>query len=194
MNQTLEFANTEPLPNGWFQFTMQTTLAPDSPVWQLRIQQVAVYPLWPLADSTNSWLACCATSPENIPDQPATVRAIDTASPGKGAKTMVLASDEGLLQAIAWLAAHRSSLEQGEVLVLADWNTTLPFQPQPSLMVLPHLPHEVTASISLLEDWKIPARFASRHWRPGFFEGSARTLAAPYMAEGWQPLVFTATT
>lgn len=61
-------------------------------------------------------------------------------------------------------------------LVFIQGNGDFPFAPHPSKMLIPYLPSDVTASIPLLEDWKIPHRLANLEEKPGCFHGTVETL------------------
>ncbi len=52
-----------------------------------------------------------------------------------------------------------------------------PFSAQPSQIIIPGLPTEVTATMPLMEDWNIPCRLASLQGYPGVHEGYVTDLA-----------------
>lgn len=64
---------------------------------------------------------------------------------------------------------------------ILDLNPPLPFQPQPSRVMISGLPADVIAALPLLEDWHIPSRIAGPALdHPGCFTGAAVDLA-----RGW---------
>jgi len=56
-----------------------------------------------------------------------------------------------------------------------------PFTSQPSQIIIPGLPGEVTATMPLMEDWNIPCRLASLQGYPGVYEGYVTELARHWL-------------
>jgi len=57
-----------------------------------------------------------------------------------------------------------------------------PFTAQPSQIIIPGLPAEVTATMPLMEDWNIPCRLASLQGYPGVHEGYVTDLARHWLS------------
>jgi dihydroorotate dehydrogenase electron transfer subunit len=67
-------------------------------------------------------------------------------------------------------------------LVLLDVES-LPFKPQPSLLLLEEMPAGVIAAIPLLDNWKIASRLASESGAVGCFEGNVSEFATYWLAQ-----------
>src|ERR1700722_18226857 len=57
-------------------------------------------------------------------------------------------------------------------LVLLGSDTSFPFRPRPSVIIVPGIPTGVIACMPLLEEWGIASRLASTLDLPGCFEGA----------------------
>lgn len=66
-------------------------------------------------------------------------------------------------------------------LVLMGSEIPFPFQPRPSRIMVPGIAPGVIASMSLLEDWGIPSRLASRQDLPGCHDGFVTELADTWL-------------
>jgi len=56
-----------------------------------------------------------------------------------------------------------------------------PFKAQPSEFIIPGIPHGVTATLPLLEEWNIPCRLTSTQGYSGCFEGYVTDLARHWL-------------
>ena len=66
-------------------------------------------------------------------------------------------------------------------LVLLGSDTSFPFRPRPSVIIVPGIPTGVIACMPLLEEWGIASRLASTADLPGCFEGTVTALAEAWL-------------
>lgn len=76
-----------------------------------------------------------------------------------------------------YLAEHMKKNSGLQPLVIMGSEVPFPFKTQPSQILINGMPHDVIATMSLLEDWGIPCRLASLQGYPGCFEGYVTDLA-----------------
>jgi len=62
------------------------------------------------------------------------------------------------------------------IILVADAVPQPAFKLQPSRIYSSLFPAEVTASLGLLDDWQVCARFANKNWQPGCFLGGVEEL------------------
>jgi dihydroorotate dehydrogenase electron transfer subunit len=67
-------------------------------------------------------------------------------------------------------------------LVLLGSDTSFPFRPRPSVIIVPGIPTGVIACMPLLEEWGIASRLASTADLPGCFEGTVTALAHAWLS------------
>jgi dihydroorotate dehydrogenase electron transfer subunit len=67
-------------------------------------------------------------------------------------------------------------------LVLLGSDTSFPFRPCPSVIIVPGIPTGVIACMPLLEEWGIASRLASTADLPGCFEGTVTALADAWLS------------
>ena len=67
-------------------------------------------------------------------------------------------------------------------LVLLGSDTSFPFRPRPSVIIVPGIPTGVIACMPLLEEWGIASRLASTADLPGCFEGTVTALADAWLS------------
>ena len=90
----------------------------------------------------------------------------------------------GQLDSLAELLFLADQLRQQpnriKLLLLLEAHGELPFQPQPSRIIVPDLPSWVIAALPLCEDWGIPSRIA-RADAAGCYDGSVSALAEQWL-------------
>ncbi len=90
---------------------------------------------------------------------------------------LLLCSETSLAGAIHQIHLWRASKQLPKNLfVIAEIQNNAPFKLQPSRIFSSLLPAEATATIALLDDWGIVARFVNENWRPGCFQGKLGEL------------------
>ncbi len=67
-------------------------------------------------------------------------------------------------------------------MVILGSEVPFPFQPRPSEIMIPGMPHGVIAAVPLLEDWGIPSRLASKAGFPGTFDGYVTDVARAWLS------------
>ncbi len=96
-----------------------------------------------------------------------------------GPRALLLGSVEGFASLVFLADVLRGLRPRVKSLLLFELSGSLPFQRQPSRIIVPGLPAWVIAAIPLLEDWGVPSRLAAS--LPGCFEGEW----ASWPAAGW---------
>jgi dihydroorotate dehydrogenase electron transfer subunit len=68
-----------------------------------------------------------------------------------------------------------------EPLIILGSEVPFPFKAQPSKIMVPGVPAEVTAAMPLLDDWGMASRLASLQGYPGVFDGYVTDLARTWL-------------
>ncbi len=174
MTHRLSITQAETVAHGWTQFVWTGVDLPNGHWWLAHTDTGPIFLLWPVA---SGWLCCSPETEGRLHGQQAQLSGRTMPSPTSVA-TAILARGADILAALALIAYWRTQPDTGPMMVIGEWSQNLPFQLQPSRFLIPNLPPEVTASIGLLEDWSIPARFCANTWLPGTYEGSLKALVS----------------
>ena len=81
--------------------------------------------------------------------------------------TALLSVNDGVFSLIAWLFHYRHLFNPAKLRAFCASDRPLAFRPQPSPYLTPELPPYVTASIPLLDDWRIVSRLFHPAGLPG---------------------------
>jgi dihydroorotate dehydrogenase electron transfer subunit len=128
-----------------------------------------------LSDAAIAWATPGATLRCQLSGKPFTLPHISTTA-------LLIAEDIGLAP-ITFLAETLKKEQRHSLLVLLDFNNTIPFRPAPSRIMIDGLPAGVIATMPLLEDWSIPCRIAHADEPPGCFGGEVLELARYWLQQ-----------
>lgn len=67
--------------------------------------------------------------------------------------------------------------------VIMGSEVPFPFNPRPSQIMVPGMPHGVIAAMPLMEDWSIPSRLASQQGYAGCYDGYVTDVARAWLNE-----------
>jgi len=144
--------------------------------------------LWPILQQApeQGWLDCLRChAPRLLPGTEVIVRGpygepfdLLTATP----RALLLADNDGLAEIIFLARTLRDRQPRVKPLTLLELTAPLPFQPQPSKIMVAGLPAGVIGALPLLEDWAIPSRIACpTEDQPGCLAGGVTDLARAWL-------------
>ncbi len=97
-------------------------------------------------------------------------------------RALLLADNDGAAAVLFLARRLRNWQPRVKPFALFELTPPLPFQPQPSRVMIPGLPASVIGALPLLEDWSIPSRIAGPgEFIPGSFEGTVAELACGWL-------------
>ncbi len=179
--EKIQLIEKMPLKNGCQQWLLKTetplSLVPGS---TLILDSVKLPVLW---QTEEKQFYCLSLSENNFTEKTLWENYFFNSSPIKiqGHKnanlTLLICKNNGLFYALHQLYNWRQQKQLPEnILVIAEAFSKQPFQLQPSRIFTSLVPAEATATLALLDDWGIVARFVNEPWQPGCFQGSVEQL------------------
>jgi len=84
---------------------------------------------------------------------------------------LILGSNQHMANAFALAKQRQTLIEEAACSVMLASDTQFPFMVKPARFLMPKMPPEAIGACTLLEDWKIQNRLASKQGLPGCFDG-----------------------
>ena len=119
------------------------------------VMKIEAHALWLVSDELPSSIDFCISG--NPVDHP-----LD-----RHQSIALVSTNDGVFSLIAWLFQYRHLYAAAKLRVFCRCDQAFAFRPQPSPYLTPELPPYVTASIPLLDDWRIVSRLFHPDGLPG---------------------------